>query len=454
MLSIVLSGLNVSQKSLDVISNNMANAGTVGFKRSEASFQDVFANDPATGSKVAVGSGVAIGSIERTTSQGQLQTTSSVTDLAIAGRGYFTLLAKDPTTGITDTYYTRAGNFTINANGDMCDAQGNLLQVFAIDMDGNITKTLTNANIETEKPTGTIAVKLDPSAVKDTVISITLPGSTAVARQKVTQQDINSGFLTFAADGLTSSVAGGAVSTYPETQIGVSLSPLDSNDPTSPRASYGDTVELWSSPDAQGHSSLLSRHVLTLAEATASSPMVTFHQPVPDPNDPGLSDSPPTFLNAPVFTAKLIKNNIAYAVDDTKYPAMSVEVATVNAASEFRGVFVQNISISTKGSVQENYSDGTKRIIGAIALATFPNEAGLKPIGDTDFVACESSGAPTLTQAGAPYAGDIHSGTLEQANVDITQELMGMLKAQQIYNGNARMMQTEIEVTQRVTDKL
>ena len=78
----------------------------------------------------------------------------------------------------------------------------------------------------------------------------------------------------------------------------------------------------------------------------------------------------------------------------------------------------------------------------------------MKPIGNTDFVACEASGSPTLTQAGAPYAGDIHSGTLEQANVDITQELMGMLKAQQIYNGNARMMQTAMEVAQRITDKL
>jgi len=124
------------------------------------------------------------------------------------------------------------------------------------------------------------------------------------------------------------------------------------------------------------------------------------------------------------------------------------------ATSEFRGIFVQSISVSSKGMIQENYSDGSKRFVGAIALATFPNEAGLKPIGNTDFVSCEASGEPTLTQAGAPYAGDIHSGTLEQANVDITQELMGMLKAQQIYNGNARMMQTAIEVTQRITDKI
>jgi flagellar hook protein FlgE len=59
-----------------------------------------------------------------------------------------------------------------------------------------------------------------------------------------------------------------------------------------------------------------------------------------------------------------------------------------------------------------------------------------------------------LTRAGAPYAGDILSGTLEQANVDITQELMTMLKAQQVYNGNARMLQAAIEVGSRITDKI
>jgi flagellar hook protein FlgE len=68
----------------------------------------------------------------------------------------------------------------------------------------------------------------------------------------------------------------------------------------------------------------------------------------------------------------------------------------VSAASEFRGIFVQNISIGTKGIIQENYSDGSKRIVGAIALATFSNESGLKPIGNTDFVACEASGSPSL----------------------------------------------------------
>ena len=444
MLSMTLSGLNVAQKSLDVISNNMANAGTTGFKRSEASFVDVFANDPATGSRVAVGSGAAIGAINRTTSQGQLMTTDTVTDLAIAGRGYFTMLAKDPTTGVTDTYYTRAGNFSINSNGEICDSQNNLLQCFAVDAQGNVSKDLISAKIEAEKQEGSVAVKLGPSAVVGTPVTLYLYGQPLMT-QAVTAQDLQTGFATFASPDLNSGIAGHISSDYSETNVTVTLPSLASDlsiDPASTnplsdqdaKAGFGDTIELWGGP--AGAEKLLDRHIVTLKEATSTSRSVTFEQP---------------FDNLGPFVAKYVKNNTSTPIIPD---LVQSAVAPVAAASEFRGIFVQSIAIGTKGAIQENYSDGSKRIIGAVALATFPNEGGLKPIGNTDFVACEASGSPTLTQAGAPYAGDIHSGTLEQANVDITQELMGMLKAQQIYNGNARMMQTAMEVAQRITDKL
>jgi flagellar hook protein FlgE len=59
-----------------------------------------------------------------------------------------------------------------------------------------------------------------------------------------------------------------------------------------------------------------------------------------------------------------------------------------------------------------------------------------------------------MTEAGAPAAGDIRSGMLEESNVDMTAELMEMLRAQQVYNGNARMMQTSVEMISRITDKI
>ena len=420
MLSIVMSGLNISQKGLSVTANNMANAGTVGFKRSEASFMDVFANDPSTGSRVAIGSGATVGAIERSTAQGQLSTTDSVTDMAVAGRGYFTMLAKDPDTGLTDIMYTRAGNFAINSKGEICDSQGNLLQCFGVDEEGNISKTLTSAVIESQKSSGTGTVRLGPTAVVGTKVSIALYGNT-IDEKEVTQDDINMGFVSFSSRELTPDVSGHLSGSYPITRVNVLLGE---------NKALGQTIEL-----RQG-GVMLARKIVNAADFSLG--YVNFDQPV-------LQDS-----DIAQLTANQIQNGISTDLPDS----VSAVAATQTAATEFRGIFVQSISVSSKGMIQENYSDGSKRLVGAVALATFPNEAGLKPIGNTDYVACEASGEATLTQAGAPYAGDIHSGTLEQANVDITQELMSMLKAQQIYNGNARMMQTAVEVAQRITDKL
>ena len=424
MLSIVMSGLNTSQKELSVVSNNMANAGTVGFKRSEASFMDVFANDPSTGSRVAIGSGAMIGSIGRSTAQGQLSTTDSVTDMAVAGRGYFTMLAKDPDTGLTDVMYTRAGNFAINAKGEICDSQGNLLQCFAVSENPDtqqvtISKTLTSAVIESQKSSGTGTVRLGATAVVGTPVSISLYGEN-LETKNITQEDIDAGFVSFSSSKLTPDVTGNLTGSYPITRVNV---PLGAD------TVAGSTIEL-----RQG-GGILARKVLTAADVGARS--VNFDQPAMMPAD------------IEQLTANRVQGGLS-----TDVAGVAGTAATQAAATEFRGIFVQSISVSAKGMIQENYSDGSKRLIGAVALATFPNEAGLKPIGNTDFVACEASGEAKMTQAGAPYAGDIHSGSLEQANVDITQELMSMLKAQQIYNGNARMMQTAVEVAQRITDKL
>ena len=127
MLSVTMAGLNAAQKSMDVTSNNMSNANTVGFKRSTAIFGDVFSSDPASNPKTAVGSGVMTSSVSRDTTAGAIKTTGRVTDLAIDGRGYF--VVQDPSPGAPMTF-TRAGNFGLDANGFIADSSGNQLMGF------------------------------------------------------------------------------------------------------------------------------------------------------------------------------------------------------------------------------------------------------------------------------------------------------------------------------------
>lgn len=127
-----ISGLKNHQIRMDVIGNNIANVNTLGFKRNTVTFKEQFsqtmsaASGPtnATGGSNAkqIGLGVTIGGIEALHSPGSIQYTGAPFDMAIDGDGYFVVKNGDT------TYYTRAGNFTLNKEGTLVDASGNLVQ--------------------------------------------------------------------------------------------------------------------------------------------------------------------------------------------------------------------------------------------------------------------------------------------------------------------------------------
>ncbi len=133
-----ISGLESSQQWLSVISNNVANSQTVGFKASELNFATLISQDLSYASAdnsaqniggvnaMQVGLGVTVGSIALDLQQGSIQTTGNVTDIAIQGQGY--LITQ---TG-SQTQYTRAGNLTFDSNGDLVTANGALVQGWSL----------------------------------------------------------------------------------------------------------------------------------------------------------------------------------------------------------------------------------------------------------------------------------------------------------------------------------
>lgn len=134
-LDIGATGMLAQQMHVDVISNNIANMTTTGFKRQRPEFQDlIYQNKIRPGSTssdvgtvvpsgIQLGLGVKPGSVYRIMEQGSLQITGNDYDMAINGRGYFQILLPDG-----ETAYTRAGNFAINNNGELVTAQGYLVQ--------------------------------------------------------------------------------------------------------------------------------------------------------------------------------------------------------------------------------------------------------------------------------------------------------------------------------------
>ncbi|MDZ4275756.1 MAG: flagellar hook basal-body protein [Erythrobacter sp.] len=132
-----LSGLKNAEIDLRVISHNIANAETAGFKKSSAQFADLVASGSATDPRRTAGIGATVSAITQDFALGPLEQTGRSLDLAIDGDGFFALA--NPVSG--DVSFTRNGNFRLTATGEMQDATGNVLQAFPVDAAGNPTST-------------------------------------------------------------------------------------------------------------------------------------------------------------------------------------------------------------------------------------------------------------------------------------------------------------------------
>ena len=133
-----LTGLNAATTELSVTSNNIANAGTAGFKRSSADFGDIFASTPLQKAGSIAGSGVALNKIMQEHTQGNVEFSSNTLDLAITGDGFFKLKTVDGA-----EMYTRNGGFMLDDQNQMVNSAGQALQILPVD-------SINNANFEAQ----------------------------------------------------------------------------------------------------------------------------------------------------------------------------------------------------------------------------------------------------------------------------------------------------------------
>jgi flagellar hook-basal body protein len=127
-----LTGLNSATAQLAVTSNNIANVGTSGFKRSRADFGDIFSTSPLQKSSSNIGQGVSLKQVSQEFSQGNISTSGNSLDLAITGDGFFPLKTPD---GLQDIY-TRNGSFTLNDQNNVVNSTGQRLLAASVDSSG------------------------------------------------------------------------------------------------------------------------------------------------------------------------------------------------------------------------------------------------------------------------------------------------------------------------------
>jgi flagellar hook protein FlgE len=260
-----LTGLKGAQTELDVISHNLANAETIGFKRSTVNFADLVPSSALTDPNMTVGLGTRVDSISQNFTQGGIEQTGNALDLAISGEGFFE--TKNGSTG--DVQFTRAGSFKVDDQGNIYRGTNERLQLFAVAADGSVDTT----------------------------------GAT-----------------------------------------------VDANIP-----------------------------------------------------------------------------------------------ATNTAGASFTGV-----TVDSNGNVVATYTDGSNTNLGRVAMASFTSPEGLKQLGGSAWTPTGQSGVATFGVPGeGKYAG-LMAGSLERSNIDITEELVGLITAQRNFQANAKAIDTSSQVTQSI----
>ena len=450
-----ISGLTANSASLASISNNIANVNTVGYKRQDTEFLDLVTAQSGTKGAYAAG-GVQSVTRQLINQQGETRQTSSATDLAIAGQGFF-VATTDPTDNSVTSprNFTRAGSFTPDKAGYLQNAAGLYLQGWLADANGDIqTDPSDVTKLQTINVNG-----LGGSAGPSTAMSITA--------------NLNAGQAVSAAAGDPNSTPPGAGSTYDAASTTASMANYDPAAGTGTKPDFtipltvvdsqggrhgvemrllkSATANQWNyelvSSDgalisgAPLHDGQVASGVLAFTSTGQLDPANTTG--FPDPNAPTLtiggSDTTPAAGGASWKpTLGIAGQSIALSLGKAPGGVTQFASNTIVTATTDNGVVFGNLSsvdIDQEGFVTAKYDNGVVRKVAQVAIATFPNPDGLHAISGDAWQVSLASGSYNLKEPGTGGAGAISPSSLENSTVDLSTEFTGLITTQRAYLG-------------------
>lgn len=180
-----LTGLNGAQADISATSNNIANVGTTGFKRSRAEFGDIFATSPLQNASSSIGSGTILKGISQQFTQGNIASSLNALDLAISGQGFFAL---KPSLTASQTVYTRNGSLSVDNDRYVVDSSGQYLLVFPVNQDGSVTAK----DIQSAQPLQLPVTSGEPRATSNIDLGVNLPAGAPVISKPFSINDPSS----------------------------------------------------------------------------------------------------------------------------------------------------------------------------------------------------------------------------------------------------------------------
>lgn len=432
--NIGLSGLYAANKALNVTGNNIANVATTGFKSSRAEFADQYAASiRGTSGRTTVGSGVTTASVSQMFTQGNISGTGQSLDLALNGNGFFALSDNG------SKVYTRAGAFYSDKEGYIVSAQGANLQGYAVDADGKLIKgIMTDLKIDTSNlspnPTSRVSetVNLNSSASEPTVAPFD-------------PSNVGSYNYTFNTDVYDSQGNAHQLNQYFVKDAGANswtmYTTIDGRNPADPTLTTPMVNKLPFKSDGTLDTAAMTAG--TVAGGLTVAADKTF---LLEGWKPAEKQADGTWV-ANGASARVGGVGVDMLAT-TQYNAASATTAKSQdgyATGELNG-----LTVDASGNLFANFTNGQDKVIGQVAIANFANVQGLTPVGGTSWKESYASGVPIVGEPGTGTLGGIASGALEDSNVDLTGELVNLIKAQSNYQANAKTISTESTIMQTI----
>lgn len=503
-----LSGLNGASKSLDVIGNNIANASTVGFKGSTTQFADVYASSLNAAGGISAGIGVKVAQIAQQFTQGNIEASANPLDIAINGAGFF----RTVTSGIVQ--YSRNGQFSLDKEGYMVNAQGAKLTGYGIDVNGNLLaggavplqintadlKPVPTDDIDIEMnldsrsspPVTSPFSELDPTSYnKQTPLDVydtlgnphvmstfyvkTGPGVWDVYVANDGTEITNLAVAAAAqGTGAAFTAVNNARDAWTTATKQVPPNPVAIAAALATYATEASTL-VSAAAGAAGATAADQAAIVTAGNNAAS---VVGNTPADvDAAMAAAVKVPAVPVGTLVFDANGALNAVAstnggqFAVNLPIFPptganlVLPVEVEYTgstqyrSASSEkkllqygYAAGHLQRFSAGPDGTILGQYSNGQSKPLGQIVLANFTNPNGLEPLGNNAWAESSTSGPPRVGTPNAGGLGVLQSSAVEASNVDLTAELVNMITAQRVYQANAQTIKTQDSVLQTLVN--
>ncbi|MEI6387230.1 MAG: flagellar hook protein FlgE [Spirochaetota bacterium] len=450
-----VAGLQNHQIRMDVVGNNIANVNTTGFKKGRVNFQDLLYQQMAGASKPngdvggvnpkEIGLGMSIASVDTIHTQGSLQTTGVMTDLAIQGNGFFVLKKGE------QTMFTRAGDFGLDKDGKLVNPGSGL------NVQGWLAKAVNGRDVITTSgqlqditiPVGSkdpahATQKVDLACNLDKRTPEIPQGSNADTTEQGTwriEEKLYDSFgqvhnlrVEFTRVAGQNNQWNAAVSVDPEAKTATNTAVAIGQPATGQANSF--LVEF----DNRG----LLQRVTDRQGANA---------PTTGAIDIGVSfDVQGATAQGGVPARQDFRLNLGNAGSATNTVTQFAERSSTKVFSQdgYAMGYLDSFKIDQTGGVTAVYSNGSNRSIGQVALASFTNPNGLEKIGETNFVQSNNSGMANVGPSGIAGKGKIVAGSLEMSNVDLAEQFTDMIVTQRGFQANSRTIQTADQILQEL----